>query len=416
MFPGMGRSLGFNRDRHGERLPTAKSATALWILQISHFYSMASDGKLSVEERLELIQTVNSLPDSQFKELVFVLKPPPGVLSAGAAAQGHRSSELLQWAEESPTGPGLVKLQQVLDRVLGKEPELPAPPPDASFREDLGSGVTLEMIHIPEGRFWMGSPASEEGREDTEAPQHRVNVSAFFMGKYPVTQRQWYAVSLLDDVERVLESSPSRVKGDDCPVGCVSWDDAVEFCKRLSKKTGKDYRLPSEAEWEYACRARTTTPFFFGKRITRAQADCKKSYGEKRKIIESALIGAGMNMFILGVRAGLVKPTRIKTEVDRYQRIKTEVGRYQPNAFGLYDMHGNAWEWCLDHWHENYDGAPTDGSPWLSSYDNADRLLRGGSWDVDPVLCRSANRNWDARDYRSYDIGFRVVCASSWTP
>ena len=174
---------------------------------------MASEGKLSVEERLALIKTLNSLTDPQFKELVFALDPPPGVVPADAAALGNRVPVLLHWAEKTKNGPGLTKLQQVLGRVLGKEPEPPAPSPDASFTEDLGNGVTLEMIRIPEGRFWMGSSEGEKkGRVDSERPRRRVSVPAFSIGKYPVTQRQWHAVSLLDDIDRELKPDPSNFK------------------------------------------------------------------------------------------------------------------------------------------------------------------------------------------------------------
>ena len=335
---------------------------------------MTQEGKLSAKERLALIKTLNSLTETEFKELVFALKPPPGVLPAGAAAQGDSSSKLLQWAE-SPTGRGLAKLQEVLNQVLGKEPEPPAPPPDASFMEDLGNGVTLGMVRIPEGRFWMGSPESEVGRADSEGPQHRVGVPAFFTGKYPVTQRQWYAVSLLDDVDMHLEPAPSYCKGGNRPVEKVSWCEAAEFCARLSKHSGKDYRLPSEAEWEYACRARTTTRYSFGQETLTDLAN----YG-------------------------------------RHYEGTTEVGKFQPNAFGLYDMHGNVSEWCLDHWHENYEGAPTDGSAWVTGGDSALRVRRGGSWAYGPRNCRSAYRFRNGPVDCNDRVGFRVCCSAPRTP
>jgi formylglycine-generating enzyme required for sulfatase activity len=164
----------------------------------------------------------------------------------------------------------------------------------------------------------------------------------------------------------------------------VTWDDAVEFCQKLSKQTGREYRLPSEAEWEYACRAGTTTPFHFGPTITTdlVNYDGDYTYGSAPK--------------------------------GQYREQTTEVGSFPANNFGLYDLHGNVWEWCLDHWHNNYEGAPTNGSAWFSSDENALRLLRGGSWFNIPRTCRSANRDRYARDVQYNGVGFRVVCASSW--
>ncbi len=336
---------------------------------------MTSDIKLSVEERLALIKTLNRLPDAQFKELVYALDPPPGVIPPPSAPQGDRAPEALRWAENPDVGPGLAKLQEVLGQVLGKEPELPDSSASASFTEDLGNGATLEMIYIPEGRFWMGAREREEGRDVRESPGHRVSVLPFFMGKYPITQRQWYAVSLLDDVGMEMMPAPSEFKGNNLPVECVSWNVAVEFCARLSKKTGKAYRLPSEAEWEYACRARTTTRHHFGETIS----------------------------------------TDLVNYANHYKGT-TEVGKFGENGFGLCDMHGNVWEWCLDQWHENYKGSPIDGSAWMAGGDDSYRVMRGGSWDRDPGYCRSAYRSRNNPVNCSAQVGFRVVCASSWTP
>ncbi|MGB3296784.1 MAG: SUMF1/EgtB/PvdO family nonheme iron enzyme [Phormidesmis sp.] len=250
-------------------------------------------------------------------------------------------------------------------------------------REMLDRGVELDMVAIPGGIFQMGS-ADGEG-ENNERPQHSVTVKPFWMGKYQVTQAQWRAVAALSKVERDLKSEPSRFKGDRLPVEQVSWDDAVEFCKRLSKHTGRAYRLPSEAEWEYACRAKTTTPFYFGDTLSSkiANYNANHTYGNGQK--------------------------------GEYRNKTTDVDSFSANAFGLCDMHGNVWEWCLDHWHKNYAGAPTDGSAWLSADDNAYRLLRGGSWGNNPDKCRSANRVRYTRDLRLNNFGFRVVCGSSWT-
>ena len=205
------------------------------------------------------------------------------------------------------------------------------------------------------------------------------------MGKYPVTQAQWKAIASLSKVERDLKPSPSRFKGDNRPVERVNWYEAVEFCARLSNLTGREYRLPSEAEWEYACRASTTTPFHFGETITDklANYDASEIYADEPK------------------------------GEDREET--TPVGSFPPNAFGLYDMHGNLWEWCADYWHDNYKGAPRDGSAWETGGNKKWRVLRGGSWYYPPEICRSATRNITYPDNRHYNFGFRVVCVPART-
>ncbi len=244
------------------------------------------------------------------------------------------------------------------------------------FIEDLGNGVNLEMIPIPGGDFMMGSPPGELKRTQYESPQHPVAVPGFFMGKYEVTQAQYQAI---------MGTNPSNFKGDKRPVEQVSWNDAVEFCNKLSQKTGRTYRLPSEAEWEYACRAGTATPFYFGDTITGdlANYDATNTYASEPK----------------GKSLGET----------------TKVGSFPPNAFGLYDMHGNVWEWCQDTWHESYDKAPSDGSPWIDKNDNQYRLLRGGSWGYYPGNCRSAYRLRPPPDSYFSNNGFRVVCAAART-
>ncbi len=250
------------------------------------------------------------------------------------------------------------------------------------FREDLGNGISLDMVYIPGGKFMMGSPEGEG--YDKEKPQHEVTVSSFYMGKFQVTQAQWKAVASFPQVERELKPEPSIFKGDNCPVEKVSWNDAVEFCARLSKHTGREYRLPSEAEWEYACRAGTTTPFHFGKTIT----------------------GDLANYSAINVYANESK--------GQYRGETTPVGQFPANAFGLYDMHGNVWEWCFDDWHSNYEKAPTDGSAWIENEnDNRSqyKVRRGGSWNGNPRHCRSAYRSNLNPEVRYRIIGFRVVCA-----
>jgi formylglycine-generating enzyme required for sulfatase activity len=249
----------------------------------------------------------------------------------------------------------------------------------------LGNDITLEMVEIPGGIFYMGSPDSEEGRSDDESPQHLVRVSPFYMGKYPVTQAQWFVVANLPKIEQELNPSPAYFKGLNLPVECVTWDDAVEFCQRLSQATRKEYRLPSEAEWEYACRGGTTTPFYCGETITTDLANYDGGY----------IYGAGVK--------------------GQNRQRTTDVGSFPANPFGIYDMCGNVWEWCGDTWHENYKGAPTDGSAWLEGgNDNHSHVLRGGSWFLNPQDCRSASRDYNRRG-NYFNFGFRVVCVSGRT-
>jgi len=247
--------------------------------------------------------------------------------------------------------------------------------------------VLLEMVSVPGGTFVMGSPDNEPDRRSTESPQHEVTVEPFFMGRYPITQIQWQIVAeLMPQVNRELKPSPSQFSGSTRPVEKVRWDGAVEFCDRLSAHTGRTYRLPSEAEWEYACRAGTTTPFHFGETITPELANYRgtETYNDGSK--------------------------------GEYRQETTPVEHFEiANPFGLCDMHGNVYEWCQDHWHDNYKGAPTDGSAWLSENKDASRVLRGGSWNNIPVRCRSACRiNINPRG-TDYIIGFRVVCSSPRT-
>jgi formylglycine-generating enzyme required for sulfatase activity len=268
------------------------------------------------------------------------------------------------------------------------------------YEEPLGEGIEpLTMVAIPGGTFLMGSLVEKDDFK-SEKPQHPVSVSAFYLSQTPITRAQWRFVAHLPREGKDLDPDPARFKeSDNNPVERVSWYDAIEFCARLSRHRGKNYRLPSEAEWEYACRAGTTTPFHFGETITGELANYNSSivYQQEK-----------------------AKKSPQKT---------TPVRSYPPNAFGLYDMHGNVWEWCLDPWHDDYQGAPpTDGSVWDEKnidnrYQNVlnsiNELLtdgrfcvaRGGSWGILPNVCRSAFRiNSYRRDDRLSYIGFRVVC------
>ncbi|WP_417033551.1 formylglycine-generating enzyme family protein [Dolichospermum planctonicum] len=238
------------------------------------------------------------------------------------------------------------------------------------FKEDLGNNITLDMVQIPGGSFMMGSPTSEKGRRESESPQHQVNVPGFSMGKFVVTQEQY---------QQIMGNNPSSFSGAKRPVEQVSWNDAVEFCQKLSEKTGREYRLPSEAEWEYACRGGTTTPFHFGETITTDLANYNGTY------------------------------TYASEPKGKNLGQTTDVGSFPPNAFGLYDMHGNVWEWCQDDWHDDYIDAPKDGSVWTSRSGDG-KMLRGGSWFNAPEGCRSAYRYYDDAGFDSLSNGFRVVC------
>ena len=257
------------------------------------------------------------------------------------------------------------------------------------------------MLHLPAGRFLMGSPADEPGRYDDEGPQHEVRLDEFFLSQTPITQAQWRAVAQWQRLEHedgelwpeVLDADPvakledaERFAGEQRPVVNVSWHDAMAFCQRLRLRTGKNYTLPSEAQWEYACRAGTTTPFHFGSTISTklANYDGSEVYGDGEK--------------------------------GDYLQQTTDVLSFHANVWGLHDMHGNVWEWCADHWHKNYEGAPEDGRAWIDEEakgnmnDMDRRLLRGGSWIILPADCRSAFRDYGLPADRDGTIGFRVCC------
>jgi formylglycine-generating enzyme required for sulfatase activity len=253
-------------------------------------------------------------------------------------------------------------------RSLPKQAKLgPAPQPKsgpAPLTLDLGKGVAMRLVLIRPGKFMMGSSDSEQGRLGNEGPQHEVVITKpFYMGVTEVTQAQY---------EAVMGTNPSAFKGPMNPVESVSWDEAVEFCRRLSEKTGKTVRLPTEAEWEYACRAGTTTAFSFG------DADSA-----------------------LGDYAWYSANSGNKTH---------PVGRKKPNAWGLYDMHGNVAEWCQDFQGGYAAGAVTDPA---GPGSGTSRVLRGASWRTNPDYCRSASRNYRTPDSRGNYCGFRVAVSVS---
>jgi formylglycine-generating enzyme required for sulfatase activity/tRNA A-37 threonylcarbamoyl transferase component Bud32 len=233
--------------------------------------------------------------------------------------------------------------------------------------EDLGNGIQLEMVALPGGSFQMGAPLG--AGSEAERPRHGVTLAGFAIGRFLVSQEQYL---------QVMGVNPSRFKGAKLPVEKVSWDDAQDFCRQLSAASGKLYRLPSEAEWEYACRAGTKTPFYCGDHLTTALANFDGSYLAKEK----------------------------------YRKETTPVGKFPANRFGLHDTHGNVWEWCADGWHETYGGAPIDGSPWINKTSTL-RVIRGGSWFLDLNHCRSTFRYMSDAALLDHDRGFRVVCAAT---
>ena len=244
----------------------------------------------------------------------------------------------------------------------------PSTRPAKQFTLDLGDNVSMKLVLIPDGKFMMGSPDGEKDRQSDEGPQREVTISKpFYMGIREVTQRQY---------ELVMGKNPSRFQGARNPVEHVSWNEAVDFCEKLSRKTGRTVHLPTEAQWEYACRSGTTTPFHTGRTISTDEAnyDGDYVYGNGRK--------------------------------GTFRRTAVAVGSFKPNGFGLYDMHGNVWEWCSDWYADSYEKAnnqdPT--GPTSGKY----RVLRGGYWHEGPICCRSANRFALSADCRGSFYGFRV--------
>jgi formylglycine-generating enzyme required for sulfatase activity/uncharacterized caspase-like protein len=279
----------------------------------------------------------------------------------------------------------------------------------AVFTEDLGSGNSLEMVAIPAGSFTMGSPADEPERLPNESPQHRVDLAAFFISAAPITQAQWLAVPMAHParMQHDLNPYPSFFHGNDLPVESISWNQAEEYCHRLSAITGRDYRLASEAEWEYACRAGTTDPFNVGPTIS---TDLANYCG-----VGGAVCGDSDGYSVASDQYNGVRylsgaygqgPTGI------FRGTTTRAGTFPRNRFGLYHMHGNVWEFCLDIATQSYEDAPQDGSAYLVGTAGSFRILRGGSWSHNPAICRSAGRDSIAPDDRGWQgrIGLRVVC------
>ncbi|WP_295455954.1 formylglycine-generating enzyme family protein [uncultured Thiodictyon sp.] len=251
---------------------------------------------------------------------------------------------------------------------------------DRSAERDRLVSLLPEMVRIPAGRFLMGCQPGEKDCHDAERPAHWVKVAAFELGKYAVTFAQWDAC---------VADGGCRHQPDDAgwgrgkrPVINVSWDDAQEYLAWLSRKTGEIYRLPTEAEWEYAARAETQTTFSTGNCIKTDQANYDGNY-------DYADCGAKTGVYLQRTQA---------------------VGTYPANPWGLYDMHGNVWEWVQDCWHDSYNGAVQYGSEWRDAYGASwGRVVRGGSWVNYPRYLRSAFRIWIDSADRYNDVGFRVA-------
>ena len=313
----------------------------------------------AVKARAEKAKTMTMLTDLYLKRLDAIKK--------GLVYQVKLDEAIVVDSEMKRVELVIADIQSRVPKVVPQprpSSELPtrsslAPKAGQEMALDLGGGVQMEMVWIPAGEFKMGSPDHEETRKADEWPVHRVTITkGFWLGKYEVTQEQY---------EQVTGKNPSKFKGAKNPVEMVTWNAAKGFCETVSKRTGKPIRLPTEAEWEYACRAGTTT---------------KYNTGDDKSDLSKAGWWRGNS----GGKPQLV-------------------GQKAPNRFGMYDMHGNVWEWCQD-WYGTYtSGKVTDP---LGPASGSSRVLRGGGWDFDARGCRVAGRFRDPPDYSSYAIGFRA--------
>ena len=251
--------------------------------------------------------------------------------------------------------------------------------------QQLHNGVILEMVSIPGGTFMMGSPETENKRNENESPQHEVTIGPFMLGRYPVTQEQYTAVT---------KKNPPPYREKNLPVEKACWYDALEFCALLSNATGRDYRLPSEAEWEYACRAGTTTPFHFGETITKKFANYNSNFTFGNVPTEDSL-------------------NKTITEIKKVEA--TPVGMFgKSNAFGLYDMHGNVFEWCAERGYEKYAGSPPVETLCQKKIEEEYPVIRGGGYNSPPKDCRSAyRRKMNPCTRYGSPFGFRVACSLS---
>ena len=361
----------------------------------------------TIAEITNLLKDMNTLtPDihsqSEFEQLIKAIEDSLLYDNVNVAA-GSQDTEVIATIQGLAQRPPKPELPPVSLNLKSKKPE------EVKLSElivDLGQGITLDLVRVPAGKFTMGIPpqereiALENGLKngvdpenltrwlDWSTPQHEIHLQEFLMGKYTVTNAQWRAVMKTNPSEKY----DRKFQGDMQPVVGISWYEARAFCQKLSQQTGRDLRLPTEAEWEYACCAGTTTPFAFGNNITTNQVnyDGNNSYNDAPK--------------------------------GKYRECTVDVNSFSPNSWHLYQMHGNVWEWCLDRWHDNYSQKPKRlksngnevwGETNVDEHDNLPRSVRGGSWCYDAFDCRSTNRCWYRAKDSDHDIGFRVVFESS---
>lgn len=294
------------------------------------------------------------------------------VLPEGEGETQIEGEESVEGEDEVPAEGEGEQLEGEGEGELPAEGEVPVEGEGETETIMLPGDVPLEMKWIPGGTFQMGRYAGEQDSYDREDPQHAVTVPGFWLGKYEVTKRQWQAV---------METTPWLGQDDvladlDSPAVYVSWDDAKSFITALNAHTGKTFRLPSGAEWEYACRAGTTTRFYWGD-------DPGYAVINEYAWWDGNTLDAG----------------------EEYAHV---VGLKLPNALGLFDMSGNVWEWCEDDWHSNYTGAPGNGSAWVDSPRGTNRVLRGGCWGCSGDRCRSANYGSGYRSGANNYVGFRL--------
>lgn len=351
-----------------------------------------------------LLEELKGLLPAQFEELLLVLKVPVEYLPSREAAQTTRAVDLIRWAEKAEV---LDRLEVELSRfrpqpspVAGIPPEPKvgplAPPPVTSVppepkivlpapqQKTFVNSIGMEFVLVPAGEFWMGGD-----KHNDEKPVHKVTIgNPFYLGKYQVTQGEWKAV---------MGENPSWFKGNDrLPVDSVSWNDCQKFITKLNEmEKGVTYRLPSEAEWEYACRAGTMGDY--------AGNLDEMGWYSKGGFWDS-INNTIMNWSTKGVW-DLLQKSIVVTK---------PVGLKMANDFDLHDMHGNVWEWCQDRWHDDYNGAPTDGSAWETGNDER-RVVRGGSYYNNARYCRSAFRNPNQPGLRNLDAGVRMVVFSART-
>lgn len=333
--------------------------------QITHDLSLSDNAEK--EPKKSDVSTLKALPimQSLAKSIVRIpitLNRRQLLINTGSAIAGFTFALFLEKLKPQP---------QPL--VIVESPKVPEPPRDPikrgdkAFRDNLGNNIYMEMVRIPSGKFAIGSPSNEAGRRENESPISEISVPAFYMAKFAVTQEQWVAI---------MGSNPSMFRENlQAPVENVSWNEAQDFCRKLAARSQHLYRLPSESEWEYTCRAGTNTAYHFG---------------------DSPALLADYAWF-----------------ADNANKRSHPIGQKVPNPWGLYEMHGGVWEWCEDVWHDNFNGAPADGSAWVSDGYTSRRVRKGGSWSNEARLCRAASREWHWQSDRYNDIGFRVAISAN---